>query len=55
MNDSGKNKKQSIVQNERDIMMQLDSNFLISLAYSFESKQFLVFAMEYCSGGELFY
>lgn len=44
-----------IVQNERDIMLKLNSAFLINLAYCFESKQFIVFVMEYCSGGELFY
>ncbi|CAD8072433.1 unnamed protein product [Paramecium primaurelia] len=48
------NKKQGIVQNERDIMTVLDHPFIIKLEYAFESKNFIVFVLEFCSGGELF-
>jgi len=43
-----------IVQNERDIMAVVDHPFLVRLEYSFEHRNFLVFVLEYCSGGELF-
>ena len=49
------NKKQGIVQNERDIMTVLDHPFIIKLEYAFESKNFIVFVLEFCSGGELFW
>ncbi|CAD8070948.1 unnamed protein product [Paramecium sonneborni] len=48
-------KKQGIVQNERDIMTVLDHPFIIKLEYAFESKNFIVFVLEFCSGGELFW
>jgi serine/threonine protein kinase len=41
--------------NERNIMAQLDHPFLLQLEFAFESKQYLVFVLEYCAGGELFY
>ena len=57
-----KNKKQGIfiiylgiVQNERDIMTVLDHPFISKLEHSFESHNFVVFVMEFCSGGELFW
>ncbi|CAD8122272.1 unnamed protein product [Paramecium sonneborni] len=49
------NKKQGIVQNERDIMTVLDHPFIIKLDYAFESKNFIIFVLEFCSGGELFW
>jgi serum/glucocorticoid-regulated kinase 2 len=36
-------------------MEELNSPYLAKLFYSFESKYYLVFVMEYCAGGELFY
>ena len=33
----------------------LDHPFYVKLFYTFESKYFLVFVLEYCPGGELFY
>ncbi|CAD8198047.1 unnamed protein product [Paramecium pentaurelia] len=48
-------KKQGIVQNERDIMTVLDHPFIIKLEYAFESKNFIIFVLEFCSGGELFW
>ncbi|CAK58738.1 unnamed protein product (macronuclear) [Paramecium tetraurelia] len=48
-------KKQGIVQNERDIMTVLDHPFINKLEYAFESKNFIVFVLEFCSGGELFW
>lgn len=50
-----KNKKEVIVQNERNIMTLIDHPFLLKLEYAFESKSYLGFAMEYCAGGELFF
>ena len=50
-----KNNKQNIVQNEKEIMSQLNNPFLMKLHYSFESKFYLVFVMDYCAGGELFF
>ncbi|KAM3129187.1 hypothetical protein pb186bvf_018742 [Paramecium bursaria] len=47
--------KQSIIQNERDIMSILNHPFIVGLQYAFESRKYLVFVLEYCSGGELFY
>lgn len=35
-------------------MTVLDHPFIIKLEYSFESKNFIVFVLEFCSGGELF-
>ncbi|CAD8171299.1 unnamed protein product [Paramecium octaurelia] len=47
--------KQSIIQNERDIMSILNHPFIVKMQYAFESRKYLVFVLEYCSGGELFY
>lgn len=44
-----------MVTNERDIMVDLDSNFVLSLDYAFETKHFVALALEYCPGGELFF
>jgi len=49
------NEKECIVQNERNIMAIIRHPFLIRLEYAFESSSFLVFAIEFCSGGELFF
>jgi serum/glucocorticoid-regulated kinase 2 len=57
-----KNKKQGsiyiiilgIVQNERDIMRFLNHPFIIELEWSFESRNFVVFVVPFCCGGELF-
>jgi serum/glucocorticoid-regulated kinase 2 len=43
------------VQNERDIMTVLDHPFITKLEHSFESHNFVVFVLEFCSGGELFW
>ncbi|CAK60107.1 unnamed protein product (macronuclear) [Paramecium tetraurelia] len=48
-------KKQQIVLNERNIMTLLNSPFLLHLSYAFESRQFVVFVLEFCQGGELFF
>ncbi|CAK70461.1 unnamed protein product (macronuclear) [Paramecium tetraurelia] len=47
--------KQQIIQQERDIMSNLDHPFIVGLQYAFESRKYLVFVLEYCFGGELFY
>ncbi|CAD8089331.1 unnamed protein product [Paramecium sonneborni] len=47
--------KQNIIQNERDIMYNLNHPFIVKMQYAFESRRYLVFVLEYCSGGELFY
>jgi serum/glucocorticoid-regulated kinase 2 len=36
-------------------MTVLDHPFIIKLDSSFESKNFVVFVLEFCSGGELFW
>jgi len=36
-------------------MTQLDHPYLVKLEWSFESRNYIVFVMEYCSGGEMFY
>jgi len=47
--------KEQIIQSERDIMVQLEHPFILKMHYAFESRKYLVFVLEYCSGGELFY
>ena len=49
------NGKQGIIINERNAMTQLDHPYLVKLDWSFESRNYIVFVMEYCSGGEMFY
>ena len=36
-------------------MTKISHPFLLKLEYAFETKDYLAFAMEYCSGGELFF
>ncbi|KAM3140126.1 hypothetical protein pb186bvf_007679 [Paramecium bursaria] len=50
-----RNNKSIIIQNERYVMSISDSPYLAKLYFSFETKYYLVFIMEYCQGGELFY
>ncbi|CAD8081527.1 unnamed protein product [Paramecium primaurelia] len=47
--------KQIIIQNERDLMCNLNHPFIVKIQYAFESRKYLVFVLEYCSGGELFF
>ena len=49
------NKKEGIIQNERNILSEIDHQYVIKLEHAFETKMFVVFVMEYCSGGELFF
>jgi len=35
-------------------MMNLKCNFIVQLEYSFQTTNHLIFAMEFCSGGDLF-
>lgn len=49
------NRKEVIVQNERNIMSTLNHPFLLQLEFAFETKHYIGFVMEYCAGGELFY
>ncbi|CAD8121301.1 unnamed protein product [Paramecium sonneborni] len=50
-----KYKKAELLQNERDIMAFIYHPFTIQMLFSFESRNFVVFILEFCSGGELFY
>ncbi|CAD8201647.1 unnamed protein product [Paramecium octaurelia] len=50
-----KSNKEIIICNEKYVMEHLNSQYLAKLFYSFETKFYLVFVMEYCAGGELFY
>jgi serum/glucocorticoid-regulated kinase 2 len=36
-------------------MANLHHPFIVKMHYAFESRKYLVFVLEYCSGGELFY
>lgn len=36
-------------------MTVIEHPFIIKLEYSFECRNFVVFVMEFCSGGELFW
>lgn len=36
-------------------MNHLNHPFIVKMQYAFESRRYLVFVLEYCSGGELFY
>lgn len=49
------NEKQNIIENERAILELCSGHpFITQLYLSFETRNYLVFAMEYCNGGELF-
>ena len=49
------NEKQNIVENERLILERCRGHpFITQLYASFETPNYLIFAMEYCHGGELF-
>ncbi|CAK94061.1 unnamed protein product (macronuclear) [Paramecium tetraurelia] len=50
-----KSNKEIIICNEKYVMEHLNSQYLAKLFYSFETKFYLVFVMEYCAGGELFF
>ena len=50
-----KENKVKQVLNEKNIMLQLESPFIVKLYWSFQSKSKLPFVMDFCAGGELFY
>ena len=41
--------------NEKAIMCKVKNSFLINLEACFETECFIVFILEFCFGGELFY
>lgn len=47
--------KEAIINNERHVMEELESPYLAKLYYAFETEYYLIFVIEYCAGGELFY
>ena len=50
-----KTAKQSIIENERMILEASSGHpFITKLYLAFETSHYVVFAMEYCNGGELF-
>ncbi|CAD8064317.1 unnamed protein product [Paramecium primaurelia] len=49
------NQKEVIVQNERDIMVNMDNQYITPLHFAFETKYYIAFVLDYCSGGELFF
>jgi len=49
-----KHKKQRLIANERDIMVELPHPLLAKLHSTFETQHFLIFVMDYYPGGELF-
>jgi serine/threonine protein kinase len=46
-----KHRKQRLVRNERDIMVDLPHPLLAKLQATFETKQFIVFVIDYYPGG----
>jgi serum/glucocorticoid-regulated kinase 2 len=36
-------------------MELIDHPFIVKMQYAFESENYLVFVLEYCQGGELFF
>ena len=40
------------IQKEQDIMAHVNNDFIVSLYYSFQSKNNLYLVMEFCGGGE---
>lgn len=49
------NDKEIIVENEKRILTQLNHPFITKVHYTIETERKISIAMEYCSGGELFY
>ncbi|CAK57378.1 unnamed protein product (macronuclear) [Paramecium tetraurelia] len=49
------NKKEELIINEKEILIQLNHRRIINLHASFQSKTKLYFVFDYCPGGELFY
>ena len=41
------------VKNERDILNQLDNEFVVRGVYTFQTKKYLYMVMEYMPGGDL--
>lgn len=49
------NEKEIIVENERRILTAFSHPFITRVHYTIETESFIAIALEYCSGGELFY
>ena len=49
-----KNKKQKLIMNERNTLVNTNHPLHAKLHWSFETRNYLVFAMEFYPGGELF-
>jgi serine/threonine protein kinase len=47
--------KSVVVYNERKVLMALDHPFIAHMHYALETERYVVIALEYCCGGELFY
>ncbi len=48
-----KNKGESMAINEKQILQQLNSRFIITLAYTYETKEFLCLVLNLMNGGDL--
>lgn len=46
-----RNKKQTIIMNERNIMSECSHPFLIEMKFAFETDKYLAFVLELCAGG----
>ena len=49
-----KNKKQKLIENERNVMVEVSHPLHAHLHWSFESKNYIFLVMDYYPGGELF-
>lgn len=47
-------KKMKMLENERDILFQIKHPNLVEMYYAFETRNFIVFGLEYCPNGNLY-
>lgn len=43
-----------MLENERNILFSIESDYLVDLCYAFESQNFIIFGLEFCPNGNLF-
>lgn len=49
-----KNALNNQIMNERDILTNIKHPYIVKLHYAFQTKNYLIFASEFCPGGDLF-
>lgn len=47
-------KKIKMLENEKNILFSIDHEKLVDLYYTFETKNYIVFGLEYCPNGNLY-